>query len=203
MGKAEDNKREKYERILAAARDLFRTRGYEGTTMDEVAKQARVSKGSVFFHASSKAALLNQVFQVDMHRWVEEAFAQPDQGDIVEDLVAKYATLQISMCLQPELTRVYMSHVVFALDERERMLETMELILSLTRRAIDAAKDAGQVTSDVDTFELASNLFSLYFVRQMVWVAQPGGGFEMDERDFLRPAFATQLGPLLVGTRTE
>src|SRR5262245_32760971 len=45
MGKAEDNKRDKYERILAAARELFRTNGYDGTTHGRGGASARVSKG--------------------------------------------------------------------------------------------------------------------------------------------------------------
>ena len=77
VGKAEENKRDKYERILAAARELFSTRGYERTTMEAIADRAGVAKGSVFFHARSKAALLNQVFQIDMVRWVDEAFEPP------------------------------------------------------------------------------------------------------------------------------
>src|SRR6516162_9054290 len=139
MGKAEDNKRAKLERILAAARDLFRTRGYDGTTMEAIAERAGVAKGSVFFHARSKAALLNRVFQVDMERWVGEAFGQPSQPDLLDDLVAKYASLQIAMCAQPVLTRVYMREVAFADDDFERVKSTMALLLGETERAIETA----------------------------------------------------------------
>ena len=200
MGKVDENKRDKYERILSAARELFGTEGYEGTTADAIAKRAGVSKGSVFFHASSKAALLNQAFQIDMHRWVEDAFSQPAQDDVLEDLVAKFAALQVSMCLQPELTRVYMSQVAFAVDEHERTVETMSMLLGHTERIIDAAKAAGHIVPRIDTRQLASNLFSIYFVRQMTWVAQPGGGVDLDVRDFLRPAFAAQIEPVLTGS---
>jgi AcrR family transcriptional regulator len=157
MGKAEENQRDKIERILAAARELFRTEGYEGTTMEDVAKRAGVSKGSVFFHALSKAALLNRVFQIDMHRWVDDALSQPAQENVLEDLVAKFAALQVSMCLQPELTRVYMSQVAFAVDEQERMFETMSLLLGCTERIINAAKAAGRIVPWIDTHQLASN----------------------------------------------
>jgi AcrR family transcriptional regulator len=139
MGKAEDNKRAKYERILGAARDLFRTRGYERTTMEAIAARAGVAKGSVFFHARSKAALLNQVFQIDMERWVRDAFDQPSSANVLEDLVAKYASLQIAMCSQPDLARVYMREVAFARDDVERVEGTMSLLLGLTHRAIDDA----------------------------------------------------------------
>jgi AcrR family transcriptional regulator len=193
----EQGKRDTHERILAAARDLFRTSGYERTTMDAVATRAGVSKGAVFFHARSKAALLNQVFQVDMQRWVLEAFRQPEQAGILEDLVAKFASLQIAMCSQPELTREYMRHVAFAEDEHERASDTMSVVFALTEEIIEKAKSSDQIVDWIDTRQLAVNLFELYFMHQLSWVA-PAVPPTTDVRDSLRPSFAAQIEPLLV-----
>jgi AcrR family transcriptional regulator len=195
VGKAENNKRDKYERILAAARDLFRTRGYELTTMDDIAQRAGVAKGSVFFHARSKAALLNQVFQIDMERWVHEAFGQPPQPSVLDDLVAKFGSLLAAMCAQPELTRVYMRDVAFASDDAERADDTMSLLLGLTESVIENAKADNQLPSTVNSAALAFNLFATYFVGQIAWLRQPSGRAG-DPRDHLRPLFATQLNVL-------
>jgi AcrR family transcriptional regulator len=196
VGKTEDNKREKRERILAAARDLFRTRGYARTTVDAVAERAGVAKGSVFFHACSKAALLNQVFQIDMERWVRDAFGQPSQAGLLDDLVAKYSSLLIAMCAQPDLTRVYMREVAFAQDEVERVEGTMAVLLGFTEQAIEDAKARNHVPDAVETSAVAFNLFASYFMAQLIWIGRaerPGG----DPRLLLRPLFAAQLGPLL------
>ncbi|MDZ4054653.1 MAG: helix-turn-helix domain-containing protein, partial [Phenylobacterium sp.] len=48
-------------RVLDAARDLFETRGYEETTVREIARVAEVSVGSVFTTFSSKGDILSQV----------------------------------------------------------------------------------------------------------------------------------------------
>ena len=195
MGKAEDNKRAKLERILAAARDLFRTRGYDGTTMEAIAERAGVAKGSVFFHARSKAALLNRVFQVDMERWVGEAFGQPSQPDLLDDLVAKYASLQIAMCAQPDLTRVYMREVAFADDDFERVKSTMALLLGETERAIETAKVDHLIADVLDVPLIAFNLFASYFMAQLLWLGRAHLTKD-DPRDLLRPLFAVQLAPL-------
>jgi TetR/AcrR family transcriptional regulator, cholesterol catabolism regulator len=194
VGKVEDNKRAKSERILAAARDLFRSRGYEGTTMEAIAERAGVAKGSVFFHARSKAALLNQVFQVDMERWVREAFGQPAQPGLLDDLVAKYASLQIAMCAQPDLARVYMREVAFASDDFERVQETMAVLLGETQRAI-ADKGGEELSDAVDVSALAFNLFSSYFMAQLIWLGRPDHTGD-DPRDVLRPLFAVQLAAI-------
>jgi AcrR family transcriptional regulator len=50
------------ERILAAATSLFIEQGYEQTTVQEVADRAGVSRATVFWHFSEKAALFRESF---------------------------------------------------------------------------------------------------------------------------------------------
>jgi AcrR family transcriptional regulator len=50
------------QRILAAAGALFVERGYERTTIAEVADQAGVSRATVFWHFSDKAGLFREAF---------------------------------------------------------------------------------------------------------------------------------------------
>jgi len=51
----------KQERILDAAIDIFTTRGFADTRMDEVAERAGVAKGTVYLHFDSKEALFQAV----------------------------------------------------------------------------------------------------------------------------------------------
>ncbi|MDR5710505.1 MAG: TetR/AcrR family transcriptional regulator [Armatimonadota bacterium] len=55
-------------RILEAARRVFARKGYHGTLMEEVAREAGLSKGALYFHFSSKEELFLSL--------VEEAGAQ-------------------------------------------------------------------------------------------------------------------------------
>jgi AcrR family transcriptional regulator len=68
VGRAERNKRDKPARIIAAARELFRTKGFEQTTTSETAELADVGKGTLFFYARSRDELLVMMFQEDMGR---------------------------------------------------------------------------------------------------------------------------------------
>jgi len=60
-GRRERSKAEKRGRILAAARALFEERGFERTSMSEVARAADVAEGTVFLYAATKAELLMMV----------------------------------------------------------------------------------------------------------------------------------------------
>lgn len=47
------------ERLLAAALQSFRTRGYAMTTLDEIAEQAGITRGAIQWHFGTKAELFN------------------------------------------------------------------------------------------------------------------------------------------------
>lgn len=50
------------ERILASASELFLTRGYDNTTIAQVATHAEVSRATVFWHFSDKESLFRECF---------------------------------------------------------------------------------------------------------------------------------------------
>ena len=50
------------ERILGAATELFLSRGYENTTIAQVAERAEVSRATVFWHFSDKESLFRECF---------------------------------------------------------------------------------------------------------------------------------------------
>lgn len=48
--------------LVDSAVDLFTKRGYAGTSLDEIAKRARVTKGALYHHFSGKQALFEAAF---------------------------------------------------------------------------------------------------------------------------------------------
>ena len=50
------------ERILVAATELFLSRGYDNTTIAQVAEHAEVSRATVFWHFSDKESLFRECF---------------------------------------------------------------------------------------------------------------------------------------------
>jgi len=48
-------------RILGAAARLFRDKGYSGTTLREIAREADIKAGSLYYYFVSKEAILNEV----------------------------------------------------------------------------------------------------------------------------------------------
>ena len=74
LGRRAQNKLEKRGRIVAAARALFRHKGFDATTSQEIADAASVAAGTVFTYARTKDDLLIMVFHDEMMELVERAF---------------------------------------------------------------------------------------------------------------------------------
>ncbi len=60
---------EKQERILDAATELFARFGYRKTSIDQVAGQAGVGKGTVYLMCASKSDLFYQAVHREIRRW--------------------------------------------------------------------------------------------------------------------------------------
>gem|GEM_PF-611807 len=84
----QDNRARRYDpaetkqRVLAAAHMLFSTKGFANTGTADIAREADVSEGSIFYHFGSKKALLAEL-GVRHGRMLIEAM---EQGDALEDL---------------------------------------------------------------------------------------------------------------------
>lgn len=82
-GRRERRKREVRERILEAARGLFATHGFEGTTVEKIAALADVAPATFFNHFQSKQALLGLLAGevVDhLQALLQEEFARSDSA---------------------------------------------------------------------------------------------------------------------------
>jgi len=68
-------RRERYQSILAAARQVFFSQGIAHTTVDDVAAAAQVSKGTVYLYFQSKETILTALLQEGLTLLVEKLAA--------------------------------------------------------------------------------------------------------------------------------
>ena len=68
-------------RILAAARDLFSTKGFHGTNSKEIAAQAGVSIGSFYSYFTNKKVLFMEVFMAYEHERVMQILRGQSRQD--------------------------------------------------------------------------------------------------------------------------
>jgi AcrR family transcriptional regulator len=95
--------------IIEAAHELFLQKGYAGTSMDDVAARAAVSKQTVYKNFADKQRLFTEVITSDVGRIESTTEAQmaamPDSTDLAGDLRA-FARDHLAGVMQPGRLRL-------------------------------------------------------------------------------------------------
>ncbi len=92
--------------ILAAAEHLFGERGYEATSVDEIAARARVAKGAVYHHFIRKQDVFEAVFELVSSR-IAQTVAEEVRGDLgVIDQLVSSTRHYFQLCGDPEVARI-------------------------------------------------------------------------------------------------
>ena len=99
----------KHKAILQAARTVFLRNGYLGTSVDEIAALAAVSKQTVYKHFADKKRLFTEIVisTVDeaSDQVSNEVFSVQDTGDVEADL-RDLARRQLALVIQPRILQL-------------------------------------------------------------------------------------------------
>lgn len=151
-------------RVLEAAYMLFGTRGYANTGTADIAREADVSEGSIFYHFGSKRALL-----AELGRLHGEKLVQAMQGDDALENVT--FELSINRCFDfCEINNVWDEVVEEGdcskpkVNKHDPEVEpffhaTREVVEDWTRRHLEAVRHRGDPC--IDTEIAAAFIFSL------------------------------------------
>jgi TetR/AcrR family transcriptional regulator, mexJK operon transcriptional repressor len=95
--------------ILSAGRDLFLSNGYQGTSVDQIAASAEVSKQTVYKHFGDKhellLAIVNNALESTVTPFLERISALADTADLERDLT-ELAADYLRMVLQEPVVQL-------------------------------------------------------------------------------------------------
>src|SRR5687767_13271725 len=89
--------------ILEAGRAVFMQKGYGGTSMDEVAAVARVSKQTVYKHFADKENLFTLIITSDMEQRSQELVRALTESEEAGDDLHQLARRHIAIIVKPEV----------------------------------------------------------------------------------------------------
>ncbi|HEX2160522.1 MAG TPA: TetR/AcrR family transcriptional regulator [Thermoleophilaceae bacterium] len=95
--------------ILAAARDIFLSKGYAGTSMDEVAEIAAVSKQTVYKQFGAKQSLFETIVTEDIEataRTTQDMVTALGSSEQLERDLRRFARQHVADLTQPDLLRL-------------------------------------------------------------------------------------------------
>lgn len=98
---------EKTDRILEAAGDLFREHGYGAVSMDQIARDAGVSKATVYAHFESKEKLFAAIVQTGCTAYAEGIVPAVAELDDMQEALTRIARSIENFLLAPRTLGIY------------------------------------------------------------------------------------------------
>jgi AcrR family transcriptional regulator len=191
MSLFDEHKTERRTRILAVARKLVAERGYDGLTMRDLARAARVSVPTLYNLFGSKDAILVAELEAAAARM---AAAVPP---IEDGFYARgAATFEAGMRMieeAPEFFRAVMRMFLTSPETAPMRRRAEEGYIAIMAANLEAAKRAGQLADWAEPVIAARHMFALYMSCFLAW-----GMGELDLPSF-RAAALSGICHLLIG----
>ena len=189
----ERSKADKMRRILAAGEKLFSKRGFDGTTVQQIADEADVAVGTLFLYVSDKSELLLRLFHYAMELELEQAVRRmkanrkfvPAVRRFLEDLIVPYEK-------DRELAKVFWREFLFHKGEvRAELDKQASEILQALAESIAIAKKRGDIDKRVDPSVGALQLYAIFHATLAFHLADclPGGSPSLTLHALLQSAW--------------
>ncbi len=160
-----DRWRETHDRILASAEHLFATKGFNGTSMNDIVEASGQSKGAIYNHFKSKEMLFLSLLEKQTRLGLDQLKASFTTKDTVVDKLEKLLDLtMVNSCDCPsEIGRMQIEFMIAASRIKSltsEMKGRYNTIHTFVRELIDEGINNGEFKSEVDSESLTSLLYA-------------------------------------------
>jgi AcrR family transcriptional regulator len=164
LGRRESNKADKLRRIEQAARELFLEKGYDETTVREIAARAEVGFGTIFAYVTDKAELVYLIRNNEMEALLNEVLPRAKAAATLEEQILTLAEAVLRLFRgQSKLSRIIRREMTAHHDgiQSKRFAETRERLMGHFVDSIRAAQLSGAIKTQEEPALLAQILFAL------------------------------------------
>jgi AcrR family transcriptional regulator len=171
-----EREQERREQILNAAEVVFSERGFDKARMDDIVREAGISKGALYWYYKSKdaliRALLDRVFFSEL-REVEALLQDPGPASermyiFIERAVREYRRFERLLPLAYEFIALAARNTTV----RETIIGYFEHYLELLSTMIDQGIEEGEF-APCDSQQAAMALISMYEGLALLWFIKP------------------------------
>lgn len=158
----------KRKQILTAARSLFLTRGYAGTSMDLVTSEAGISKQTLYRYYSTKEALFSDLLCQVIHELTEEkhpslaSMPLPENREQLYDtilMMARVIAVKLSDPLYLSILRIVFAESVRFPELGELLLESFPKSTEVLTNLLKKCRETGVVKLEDGDEEMSMRMF--------------------------------------------
>ncbi len=188
MRKTKEEAEKTRQDLLKAALSVFSQKGYTAATLEDVAKEAGVTRGAIYWHFGSKAELYTALLEEYSARGSEIVQAAAEEGgSMVEILHRIFVRLLTAVENDPAL-RAVMEINLFKTeyspelsDTLSKQVENGRILLAGISQAMQQGIAAGELRSDMEAEDLARAFIAFQNGILHLWLIDPIA-FDLGER---------------------
>lgn len=147
--------------IRAAGLEVFSTYGFRGSTLDQIASAAGLSKPNLLYYFPSKEAIYRDLLETLLETWLDPLKAINPRGDPVEEILA-YARQKLTMSRDyPRESRLFANEILQGAPQLGTELSTnLRAVVDEKARVIRKWAAQGKI-ADVHPQHLIFSIWSL------------------------------------------
>jgi AcrR family transcriptional regulator len=167
----EQKKRRTRKKILTAAYKLFARKGYEQTSVDMLAREAGIGKGTIYSYFKTKGEILLAFCEEELEFVMTEIAAKMDpEAPLSEQLLTVFMGQFRYISRNRDFGRLLMREMTFPKEMTvERSREMDERFFALLIPIFDRAQERGELQSDLPLMFIIGNFYALYIMTVSAW----------------------------------
>lgn len=173
-GLRERNRLDKLARIKSAARDLFNELGFDRATTRAIAARAHVGLGTLFNYVDDKRDLVFLIFNEELDRITDSAFAVVDpRRPLSEQLASAFGVFYREFAANPTLSRILLQELTFYSQGRLAgdFQRSKRRTIGFIEQLVASARREGRIRNVEDPSFIAFSIFFLYAGAVRYWIA--------------------------------
>lgn len=170
-GKREQKKQLTKAAILKAALKLFGRKGYDNTSISELAVAAGIGKGTVYSYFNSKSDILLAFCEQQLTYVNRELAAGTDpDSSLLQQLLTLFMGEFRFICENREFGRIMLRETVFPKDLTvERSLELDNKYIDILVPMFKNAQERGELRTDIELIMVTAHFYGLYIMTVSGW----------------------------------
>jgi len=143
--------------ILRSAQQLFFKRGFKAVTVESIAKQARLSKGTVYLYFNSKEEIYTHILLNDIENFNRKVVDIVDKGGSASEMLSAFADIYVNFFLNDrELFRILMTFMLhtenlrFSPEMNRHMILATNRTIEIVNRILKHGLMAGEFSRKKD-----------------------------------------------------
>lgn len=164
-------KQELKERIFTHAIKLFKEKGFDNVTVEEITQACGVAKGTFYNYFPKKEAVLLHLAVSQLESVHETIQNNKNLPDLKQQLLYLFSNLFYQYAEQPDMVRLVVSEMMRAdmfINAEMRIIEKFRQALAAL---LDDAKNKGQLTTQAASEDIAAVLTGVYLNSLMIWLS--------------------------------